>query len=159
MVYITRTHLLSCASSPRQHGSKGEFLCSNKTSLKKESAQFGPRLNFLKSYVKSYLKIYPSSYTRLRELLGFLDKSSFTTIRQCFHFSYLEITCPHFPALTRSFSHIPVANYIMTSQKGNWFCFLNLPPPSESSRPFWSGIWTWDSTEVAITRLQWPSCH
>lgn len=63
------------------------------------------------------------------------------------------------PALTRSFSHIPAANYIMTSQKGNWFCFLNLPPPSESSRPFWLGIWTWDSTEVAVTRLQWPSCH
>lgn len=63
------------------------------------------------------------------------------------------------PALTRSFSHIPAANYIMTSQKGNWFCFLYLPPPSESSRPFQWGIWTWDSTEVAVTRLQWPSSH
>lgn len=139
MVYIIRTHLLSCAGSPRQHGSKWEFLCSNKTSLKEESAHFGSRLNFLKSYTKSYfyclVKDISQQFYSPAWALGFPVQEQLHYYVQCFHFSYLESTCPHFPVLPRSFSHLPVANYITTSQKGNWFCFLNLPLPSESSRP------------------------
>lgn len=144
MVYILRTHLLSCAGSPRQHRSKWEFLCSNKTSLKKESAQFGSRLNFLKSYTKSYfyclVKDIPQQFYSPAWALGFPVQEQLHYYVHWFHFSYLESTCPHFPALPRSLSRLPAANDIMTAQKGNWFCVLNLPPPSEASRPFRSEL-------------------